>query len=140
MDFVLNNIKYQISDLEVFVAYLVVDRYFRDSKYDIHFDFLDDFNHDLTFKELNEGAQLVSDLNLNFINPNFIIENLINGNFKISYQEISFSDIYVGEAIGVLICLNSLIELKPAVTLDEIKKEVDAFIDIQRKKFIRNDI
>ena len=41
MEFVLNGIRYQISDMEVFVAYLIVDRYFEDSDYDIHFDFLE---------------------------------------------------------------------------------------------------
>ena len=136
MDFVLNNIKYQISDLEVFVAYLLVDRYFEDTRYDIHFDFLDDYKRDLTFEDLNEGAELISNLNLNFLNPNFIIENHINGNFRISYQSISFSNIYAGETIGILIALNSLIEYRPAITLDEIKSEVDRFIETQRKKFI----
>lgn len=136
MDFVLNNIKYQISDLEVFVAYLLVDRYFEDTRYDIHFDFLDDYKRDLTFEDLNEGAELISNLNLNFLNPNFIIENHINGNFRISYQSISFSNIYAGETIGILIALNSLIEYRPAITLDEIKSEVDRFIEKQRKKFI----
>ena len=136
MDFVLNNIKYQISDLEVFVAYIIVDRYFEDSQYDIHFDFLDGFGRELTFEELNEGAELISNLNVNFLNPNFIIETQINGNFRISYQSINFSDIYVGEAIGVLIALNSLIEYSPAINLDEIRMEVDRFIETQRKKFI----
>lgn len=136
MEFVLNGIRYQISDMEVFVAYLIVDRYFEDSDYDIHFDFLDGYKGDLTFEDLNEGAELISNLNVNFLNPNFIIENHTNGNFRISYQSISFSNIYVGEAIGVLIALNSLIEYRPAITLDEIKIEVDRFIETQRKKFI----
>lgn len=136
MEFVLNGIRYQISDMEVFVAYLIVDRYFKDSDYDIHFDFLDRYKGNLTFEDLNEGAELISNLNVNFLNPNFIIENHANGNFRISYQSISFSNIYVGEAIGVLIALNSLIEYRPAITLDEIKIEVDRFIETQRKKFI----
>lgn len=136
MEFVLNGIRYQISDMEVFVAYLIVDRYFEDSDYDIHFDFLDGYKGDLTFEDLNEGAELISNLNVNFLNPNFIIKNHANGNFRISYQSISFSNIYVGEAIGVLIALNSLIEYRPAITLDEIKIEVDRFIETQRKKFI----
>ena len=136
MEFVLNGIRYQISDMEVFVAYLIVDRYFKDSDYDIHFDFLDGYKGDLTFEDLNEGAELISNLNVNFLNLNFIIENHANGNFRISYQSISFSNIYVGEAIGVLIALNSLIEYRPAITLDEIKIEVDRFIETQRKKFI----
>ena len=136
MEFVLNGIRYQISDMEVFVAYLIVDRYFEDSDYDIHFDFLDGYKGDLTFEDLNEGAELISNLNVNFLNPIIIIENHANGNFRISYQSISFSNIYVGEAIGVLIALNSLIEYRPAITLDEIKIEVDRFIETQRKKFI----
>ena len=136
MEFVLNSIKYQISDMEVFVAYLLVDKYFEDSRYPVHFDFLDKYKKELTFEDLNEGAELISDMNPSFINPNFKIEQHINGNFKISYQTISFKNIFMAEAIGVLIALNAMIELKPAVSMDDIKLEVDNFIETQRKKFI----
>lgn len=136
MEFVLNSIKYQISDMEVFVAYLLVDKYFEDSRYSVHFDFLDKYKKDLTFEDLNEGAELISDMNPSFINPNFKIEQHLNGNFKISYHTISFKNIFVAEAIGVLIALNAMIELKPAVSMDDIKLEVDCFIETQRKKFI----
>lgn len=136
MEFVLNSIKYQISDMEVFVAYLLVDKYFEDSRYPVHFDFLDKYKKELTFEDLNEGAELISDMNPRFINPNFKIEQHLNGNFKISYQTISFKNIFVAEAIGVLIALNAMIELKPAVSMDDIKLEVDCFIETQRKKFI----
>lgn len=136
MEFVLNSIKYQISDMEVFVAYLLVDKYFEDSRYPVHFDFLDKYKKELTFEDLNEGAELISDMNPSFINPNFKIEQHLNGNFKISYHTISFKNIFMAEAIGVLIALNAMIELKPAVSLDDIKLEVDIFIETQRKKFI----
>ena len=136
MEFVLNSIKYQISDMEVFVAYLLVDKYFEDSRYPVHFDFLDKYKKELTFEDLNKGAELISDMNPSFINPNFKIEQHLNGNFKISYQTISFKNIFVAEAIGVLIALNAMIELKPAVSMDDIKLEVDNFIETQRKKFI----
>ena len=136
MEFVLNSIKYQISDMEVFVAYLLVDKYFEDSRYPVHFDFLDKYKKELTFEDLNEGAELIRDMNPSFINPNFKIEQHLNGNFKISYHTISFKNIFMAEAIGVLIALNAMIELKPAVSLDDIKLEVDNFIETQRKKFI----
>ena len=123
--------------MEVFVAYLLVDKYFESSRYDVHFDFLDEFKKELTFEDLNEGSKLVRDLNLNFINPNFSIEQHLNGNFRISYQSISFKNIFMAEAVGVLIALNALIELKPAVTLEDIKLEVDNFIETQRKKFFK---
>ncbi|MBR0271172.1 MAG: hypothetical protein IJQ68_04165 [Methanobrevibacter sp.] len=136
MEFVLNNIKYQISDMEVFVAYLLVDKYFESSKYDVHFDFLDDYKKELSFEDLTEGAKLINELKVNFINPNFRIAQHLNGNFMISYQSVSFKNIFMAEAIGVLIALNALIELKPAIALADIKLEVDNFIETQRKKFI----
>ena len=138
MEFILNNNKYLISDLEVFVDYLLVDSYFKNTKYSIHFDFLDEFNKKLDFDDLKRGAKLIKDLNITFINPNFQIEPYPNGNFKITYQSISFSNIDVGEAIPLLIVLNSLLSYKPAITLDEIKLEVDKFIKTQREKFIND--
>ena len=134
MDFVLNGIKYQISDLEVFVSYLIADRYFELSDYDIAFDFLDGFRKKLTFEDLNRGAEIIADMNPNFINPNITIEAAET--FNIGYQSIRFTDLYPGEAISVMIVLNSLIELKPAITLDEIELEVENFITSNRKKFI----
>lgn len=138
MEFILNNKKYQISNLEVFVDYLLVNSYFKDTEYDIRFDFLDEFDRKLDFNDLKKGAKLIDDLNIDFINPNFKIEQHLNGNFKISYHSISFSNINVGEAIPVLIVLNSLLSYKPAITLDEIKSEVDNFINTQREKFIND--
>lgn len=134
MEFVLNGIRYQISDLEVFVSYIIVDRHFRNSKFNIHFDFLNDFEDNLSFEDLKRGADLIGDLNISFVNPNFRIEQ--GERFKISYQDISFDGIYVGEAAGVLIALNALIEHRPALSLKTIKKETDDFIAAQRQKFI----
>lgn len=135
MEFILNSNKYQISDLEVFVDYLLVESYFKDSKYNITFDFLSDFDKKLDFEDLKKGAKLISDLNITFVNPNFIIKPHKNGSFKITYQSISFDNINVGEAIPVLIVLNSLLSYKPAISLDEIKSETDIFINTQREKF-----
>lgn len=135
MEFILNSNKYQISDLEVFVDYLLVENYFKDSKYNISFDFLSDFDKKLDFEDLKKGAKLISDLNITFVNPNFIIKPHTNGSFKITYQSISFDNINVGEAIPVLIVLNSLLSYKPAISLDEIKSETDIFINTQREKF-----
>ena len=118
------------------MAYLLVDKYFESSKYDVHFDFLDDYKKELSFEDLTEGAKLINELKVNFINPNFRIAQHLNGNFMISYQSVSFKNIFMAEAIGVLIALNALIELKPAIALADIKLEVDNFIETQRKKFI----
>ncbi len=134
MDFILNGIKYRISDLEVFVSYLIADKYFESSDYDISFDFLDGFRKELTFEDLSRGAEIIAEMNPNFINPNFTIDG--GETFSIEYQSIRFTDLYPGEAISVLIVLNSLIELKPAITLDEIEAELRTFIASQRKKFI----
>ena len=65
MEFILNNNKYKISDLEVFVDYLLVNSYFKNSKYNIHFDFLDEFNKKLDFNDLKRGAKIIKDLNKN---------------------------------------------------------------------------
>ena len=138
MEFILNNNKYKISDLEVFVDYLLVDNYFKNTRYNIHFDFLDEFDKKLDFSDLKRGAKLINDLNISFINPNFKILPHPNGNFTIFYQSISFENINFGEAIPVLIVLNSLLSYKPAITLDEIKLEVDKFINAQREKFIND--
>ena len=134
MDFILNGIKYRISDLEVFISYLIADKYFESSDYDISFDFLDGFRKELTFEDLSRGAEIIAEMNPNFINPNFTIDG--GETFSIEYQSIRFTDLYPGEAISVLIVLNSLIELKPAITLDEIEAELRTFIASQRKKFI----
>ncbi|WP_407413251.1 hypothetical protein [Methanobrevibacter sp.] len=134
MDFILNGIKYRISDLEVFISYLFADKYFESSDYDISFDFLDGFRKELTFEDLSRGAEIIAEMNPGFINPNLTIE--AGETFNIGYQSIKFTDLYPGEAISVLIVLNSLIEHKPALTLDEIEGEVDTFIASHRKKFI----
>lgn len=138
MEFILNSKKYVISDMEVFIDYLLVQSYFRNSKYNIDFDFLKDFDKKLDFNDLKKGAKLIGELNVSFINPNFIIEQHPNGNFRISYQGFSFSNVDVGEAIPVLIVLNSLLSYTPAISLDEIKSEVDIFINTQREKFIND--
>ena len=135
MEFLLNNNKYQISDMEVFISYLIVNKYFNNSKYDISFNFLDKYDKELNFKDLIEGSELIKELDIDFINPNFIIEQHINGNFKISYLNISFNNISVGEAIPVMIVLNCLLKLKPVINLYEIKVEVDNFINTQHFKF-----
>ena len=135
MEFLLNNNKYQISDMEVFVSYLIVNKYFNNSRYDVSFNFLNKYDKELGFEDLIEGSELIKELNMDFINPNFIIEQHINGNFKISYLNISFNNINVGEAVPVMIVLDCLLKLKPAISLDEIKMEVDNFIKIQHSKF-----
>ena len=135
MEFLLNNNKYQISDMEVFVSYLIVNKYFNNSRYDVSFNFLNKYDKELGFEDLIEGSELIKELNMDFINPNFIIEQHINGNFKISYLNISFNNINVGEAVPVMIVLDCLLKLKPAISLDEIKIEVDKFIKIQHSKF-----
>ena len=146
MEFILNNKKYAIDNHELFINYLMVDNYFRHRyskyEYDIRFDFVNPIlkKEKVEFSDIHKGAEVLGELiekqKINFTPHGLRIDQHRNGNFRISYQSISFSNIYVGEAIGVLIALNSLIEYRPAITLDEIKIEVDRFIETQRKKFI----
>lgn len=138
MEFILNNKKYSIVNHELYINYLMVDSYFKDYSlydYDIHFDFLNPLlsKDKIDFEDILEGTKDLEDLiekeEIAFIPSGLIIEEHVNGNFKITYQDLEFSNVRVGEAIPLLIALNSLITYKPIVTLAQIEEELNHFID-----------
>ena len=116
----------------------MVDSYFRDYSlydYDIHFDFLDSIlsKDKIEFDDILEGTKDLEELiereEISFLPPGVIIQEHLNGNFKITYQDLEFSNIKVGEAIPLLIALNSLVTYNPIVTLVQIEDELNHFID-----------
>ena len=117
----------------------MVDSYFRDNHskydYDITFDFIDPLleKEKIEFKDIEEGTKALEELiereEINFIAPGVRIDEHLNGNFKISYQDLEFVNVNVGEAIPLLIALNSLLTYKPIVTLTQIKEELDYFLE-----------
>lgn len=138
MEFILNNKKYSIIGHELFINFLMVDAYFKDySKYDynIHFDFLDSVlsKDKIEFSDIAEGAEVLEELieigEVNFIAPGVRIDEHLNGNFKISYQTLEFVNVNVGEAIPLIIALNSLLNVKPIVTLEQISEELNYFLE-----------
>ena len=66
---------------------------------------------------------------INFVDYNFKIKQDIDGKFQISYQNIVLNDINVGEAVPVLILLTSLSKVTPILSLNQIKEEVEFFIE-----------
>ena len=138
MEFILNNKKYSIVNHELYINYLMVDSYFKDYSlydYDIHYEFLNPLlsKYKIDFEDILEGTKDLEDLiekeEIAFIPSGLIIEEHVNGNFKITYQDLEFSNVRVGEAIPLLIALNSLITYKPIVTLAQIEEELNHFID-----------
>jgi hypothetical protein len=138
MEFILNNKKYSIVNHELYINYLMVDSYFKDYSlydYDIHYEFLNPLlsKDKIDFEDILEGTKDLEDLiekeKITFIPSGLIIEEHVNGNFKITYQNLEFSNVRVGEAIPLLIALNSLITYKPIVTLAQIEEELNHFID-----------
>ena len=142
MEFILNNRKYSIINHELYINYLMVDSYFRDySKYDydIHFDFLDVIlkKDKIEFDDILEGTKILEELieqeKINFIPYGLRIDEHLNGNFKVTYQDLEFTNVNVAEAIPLLIALNSLLNHKPIVTLTQIKEELDCFLEKFRR-------
>lgn len=138
MEFILNNKKYSILNHELYINYLMVDSYFKDHalyEYDIHFDFLNPLlsKDKIEFEDILEGTgdleELIEKEEISFLPTGVIIQEHLNGNFKIIYQDLEFSNIKVGEAIPLLIALNSLITYKPIVTLAQIQEELTHFIE-----------
>lgn len=142
MEFILNNKRYSIINHELYINYLIVDSYFRDNRskyeYDISFDFITPllFKQKVEFEDILEGTKLLEELiekeEINFIPYGVRIDEHLNGNFKITYQDLEFSNVRVGEAIPLLIALNSLLNYKPIVTLAQIKEELDYFLEKYR--------
>lgn len=139
MEFILNNRKYSIQNHELFINYLMVDNYFRHhySKYDydIRFDFVEPLlNKDkIEFEDILEGTKVLEELIdkqvINFPPNGVRIDQLSSDEFNISYQNLTFNSIRIGEAIPFLITLNSLVNYKPIVTLDQINEELENFIE-----------
>jgi len=116
----------------------MVNEYFKEySKYDydIHFDFLDSVlsKEKIEFEDILEGTKELEELieknEINFIPPALIIEQHLNENFKITYQDLEFKNVHVGEAIPLLIALTSLLNHKPIVTLYQIDEELHYFLE-----------
>ena len=141
MEFILNNKRYSIINHELYINYLIVDSYFRDKRskyeYDISFDFITPllFKDKIEFKDILEGTkllELIEKEQINFIPYGVRIDELLNDNFRITYQDLEFSYVRVGEAIPLLIALNSLLNYNPIVTLAQIKEELDYFLEKYR--------
>ena len=138
MEFILNNQKYSILNHELFINYLIVDSYFRDNQslydYDIEFNFITPIlnKEKINFEDILEGTKVLEELiekqEINFI-PNGLIINSYSENFTITYQDLEFVNVNVGEAIPLIIALNTLLTYKPIVTLTQISKELDHFLE-----------
>lgn len=138
MEFIINHKKYSILNHELYINYLMVDSYFKEYSlydYDIHFDFLNPIlsKEKIVFDDILEGTkdleELIEKEEINFLPPGILIDEEADGNFKITYQDLEFSNVKVGEAIPLLIALNSLITHKPIITLLQIEDELNHFID-----------
>lgn len=139
MEFVLNYKKYSIQNHELYINYLMVDNYFRHGysryDYDIKFDFIDPIleKDKVEFEDILEGTEVLEELiereEINFLSPGLKIDEQADGNFKISYQTLEFDNIHVGEAIPLLIALNTLLNYKPTLSLTQIEEELENFIE-----------
>ena len=143
MEFILNNKKYSILDHELFINYLIVDSYFRDNQslydYDIEFDFITPLlsKEKIEFEDILEGTKeleiLIEKEEISFI-PNGLIINENSGeHFRITYQDLVFDDVRVGEAIPLIIALHSLLTYKPIVSLVQIEEELNNFLEKFRR-------
>lgn len=138
MEFILNNKKYSILNHELFINYLMVESYFKDYAlydYDIHYDFLEPIyeKEKVEFSDILEGTRdlevLIEKGEIDFIPYGLRIDEHLNGNFRITYQDLAFKNVTVGEAIPLLIALNSLLNHKPIVTLSQINEELVNFLE-----------
>ena len=139
MEFIVNNKKYSIINHELYINYLMVDSYFRENQskyeYDISFGFIDPIlkKEKITFDDILDGTkdleELIEKEEINFIPHGLRIDEHVNGNFRITYQNLEFKNITVGEAIPFLIALNSLLTYKPIVTLTQIEEELNYFLE-----------
>ncbi|MBP3790954.1 MAG: hypothetical protein ILA26_02870 [Methanobrevibacter sp.] len=138
MEFILNNKKYSIINHELYINYLMVNEYFKSySKYDydIHFDFLEPIlaKEKIDFEDILEGTKLLEELieknEIDFLPVGLRIDEHLNGNFKVTYQDLEFKNVNVGEAIPLLIVLTSLLNAKPIVTLYQIDEELHYFLE-----------
>ncbi|AMD17408.1 hypothetical protein TL18_04865 [Methanobrevibacter sp. YE315] len=143
MEFILNNKKYSIKNHELFINYLMVDNYFRNNfskyEYDIRFDFVEPLlNKDkIEFEDILKGTEVLEELiekeQINFIPQGLKLDQHRNGNFRVTYQDLEFSNLNIGETIPFLIALNSLLTYKPIIPLFQIEEELENFIGQFRK-------
>ena len=138
MEFIVNNKKYSILNHELYINYLMVNEYFKQySKYDynIHYDFLDSIlnKEKIDFDDILEGTKELEELieknEINFIPAGIRIDQHLNDNFKISYQDLEFKNVNVGEAIPLMIALTSLLNHDPIVSLYQIDEELHYFLE-----------
>ena len=138
MEFIVSNKKYSILNHELYINYLMVNEYFKNySKYDydIHFDFLNPIleKEKITFEDILEGTKDLEELiekgEINFLPAGLRINEHLNRNFMISYQDLEFKNVNVGEAIPLLIALTSLLNAKPIVSLFQIEDELNYFLE-----------
>jgi len=138
MEFILNNKKYSILNHELFINYLMVESYFKDYslyEYNIHFKFLEPIyeKSKVEFEDILEGTKdlevLIDKGEIDFIPYGLRIDEHLNGNFQITYQDLVFKNVTVGEAIPLLITLNSLLNHKPIISLTQINEELNNFLD-----------
>lgn len=138
MEFILNNKRYSILNHELYINYLMVDNYFRHhySKYDydIEFDFITPIlsKEKVEFKDIMDGTKVLEELiekeELNLIPAGLKINEKKNSKFDITYQDLVFRDIHVGEAIPLIIALSTLLNYRPTLSLNQIEEELNHFI------------
>lgn len=139
MEFILNNKKYSILDHELYINYLIVDSYFRDNQslyeYDIEFDFITPLlsKEKVEFEDILEGTEILEELiekeEISFIPNGLVIIQNSTESFNIIYQNLEFVNVNVGEAIPLIIALNTLLTYKPIVTLAQISEELNHFLE-----------
>lgn len=138
MEFIINNKKYSILNHELFINYLMVESYFKDYSlydYNIHFSFLEPIyeKDKVEFEDILEGTKdlevLIEKGEIDFIPYGLRIDEHLNGNFRITYQDLMFKNVTVGEAIPLLIALNSLLNHNPIISLTQIEEELVNFLD-----------
>lgn len=138
MEFILNNKKYSILNHELYINYLMVDNYFRFGysryDYDIRFDFISPLllKEKVEFDDILEGTEVLEELiereKINFLPMGLRIDEDEGHNFTITYQDLIFRDIHVGQAIPLLIALSTLLDYKPTLSLTQIEEELEYFI------------
>ena len=144
MEFILNNKKYSIINQELLINYIMVDSYFKyysKYTYDVHFSFLNSIlsQDKIEFEDIEKGSEILNDLiekgEINFIPQGLMINENLNNTFNIIYQDLEFNEIGVGEAIPFLITLDSLLKVKPIVTLNQICDELKNFLEKLRSYY-----
>lgn len=137
MEFIVSNKKYSILNHELYINYLMVNEYFRTHSkydYDIHFDFLNAIlkKDRIDFDDILEGTkdleELIEKEEISFIPAGLRIDEHLNENFKITYQDLEFVNVNVGEAVPLLIALTTLLNHRPVVSLYQIEDELNHFL------------